>query len=184
MTGLVSYDYTRAFSDSYRYRIGPSYTITQDNREESWQQSVYYQAALEHKTKQVSWGFIAGGDVNPYHEFGNYLDDFFDGAGHQDSSNLTHSTFHNSPATFYGNAHLAWTSAHIGRTLSADADFDQYHEGNHQDETTFDSIPYELQDFQTFIARIYGLKTDYTDKFGSHVYLEAGLRVRNPSART
>lgn len=189
LTAMASYAYARNYfvSDRYRRYLNPdgstTGTDTQDNAEDSWSQNINYTAGVEHKGRRTSWGALFAGSANPYHELGHYQDGFFDGSGKTDSLSDVRSHFHNYTTDASGNAHGVHTWTHEGRSLSADADIVHYHDGGHQDEVSTTTLPngsvsdvYELVDDQPFTAHIYSLKTDYTDKFGKEVYLEAGAQ--------
>jgi iron complex outermembrane receptor protein len=180
--------------------------VAQDYFEESWQQGVNYSVGLEHKGSPghkgsspykgsprhegstppvafTSWGFLFEGSQTPYHEWGNYTNGYYDGQGRIDSISKTHSQFRSQSPDLNLNAHILRTLSHKGRTLSADADFVRYSQNSQQTEGTATTRSgdttaslFDLVSTQPFTAHIYGLKTDYTDRFGPHTYLEAGLQ--------
>ncbi|TDX01651.1 outer membrane beta-barrel family protein [Dinghuibacter silviterrae] len=185
ITARAGYVYNRNYfvSDRYRRLFDSGDTDNQDIVEDSWAQNISYGASVEHKGRHTSWGALCNGEVGPYHELGHYQDGFLDATGKTDSLTDIRSHYHNQSADVSANAHVRHDWTHEGRSLSADADFVYDHSTAFQDEVSTTTLPggqvsdiYELIDQQPFTAAIYGLKADYTDKFGQHLYLEAGAQ--------
>lgn len=195
-----AYGYTRTFNNSVRYRhyLNPDGTVaaavTQNFHEDSWQQTINYDVAVEHVFRQIAgaknegpcttWGLEISGDANPYHEFGHYVDGYYTGAYQLDSLSNVHSSFHNNYTDIFGNAHVIRKMSHAGSSLSADFDIVHHHLHQQQQENTFttyadtDAINlYQLATVNPATADIYGLKTDYTDRFGKTLFLESGVQA-------
>ena len=131
----------------------------------------------------TAWGFLVNGSTNPYHEVGHYTDGFYGASGNTDSVSQVLSHFHSHTSNVSANTHVLRTMAHKGRSLSADADYVHYTQHPLQMESTTTTIPgdtatnlFDLQTQQPFTADIYGLKADYTDKFGLHTSMESGVQ--------
>jgi iron complex outermembrane recepter protein len=187
----LAYDYSGYFYNSDRYRDyyfpdgSMAGSVTQTYREYNSQQTVSYAASVEHKQKgqSTSWGAEIGGMYNPYHEIGNYKDGFYNASNGLDTLEQTYSHMHRSTTEESANLHILHSFTHKGRSLSADADYVRYDDHPIQTESTtyyfgspLDSTPSGLHVSQPYAASVYSLKADYSDKFGIHTFLDAGVQ--------